>query len=242
MDQVHFLNLEYFVVRIWDLVWGFFVRFFSWFTGTPESTITGEGINSPVVTSHIVGSLSFTATQLALMGIAVSIILWAMALWVRIKLELYEHEEFHKRDAKYGGHGHEGGHEASHHEPVFHSAPIEVAPEPMPSHEPQRHQARFGEVERLASSAHESDWRRAILEADIMLGEALEAQGYRGNTVGERLKDANPLQMTTLQSAWAAHKVRNEIAHGGEGYHLSERDVRGAIDNFKRVFEELGFI
>src|SRR5262249_31695415 len=103
-------------------------------------------------------------------------------------------------------------------------------------------QARFEEITRLAGSVSESDWRRAIMEADIMLGEALQAVGYRGATVGDRLKDANPLQMTTLDIAWQAHKVRNQIGHEGSGYHLSEWDTKGTMDFYRRVLEELAYI
>jgi hypothetical protein len=60
--------------------------------------------------------------------------------------------------------------------------------------------------------------------------------------VGERLRDANPLQFTTLDLAWKAHKVRNDIAHAGESYQLSQRDTHATIDYYRRVFEELHYI
>ena len=75
-----------------------------------------------------------------------------------------------------------------------------------------------------------------------MLGEMLEVAGYRGASIGDKLKDANPLQMKTLDLAWKAHKIRNDIAHGGEGFHLSERDTKATIDFYRQVFEESSFI
>ncbi|MBX4192576.1 hypothetical protein KW798_03770 [Candidatus Parcubacteria bacterium] len=87
-----------------------------------------------------------------------------------------------------------------------------------------------------------ADWRHAILEADIMLDELLTAQGYRGETMGEKLKDVNPMQFTTLDLAWQAHKVRNAIAHMGEAYPLTERDTHATIDLYRRVFEEFNYI
>ena len=59
---------------------------------------------------------------------------------------------------------------------------------------------------------------------------------------GEKLRDANPLQFSTLDLAWQAHKVRNDIAHAGEGFHLSEREANATIDLYRRVFEEFDFI
>jgi hypothetical protein len=102
---------------------------------------------------------------------------------------------------------------------------------------PQWHQ-----VMALAASPHPSDWRRAIIEADIMLGAMLHDQGYRGASIGDQLKTANPFQFTTLDLAWKAHKIRNDVAHGGESYELTERDFQTALSYYKRVFEEFNYL
>ncbi len=94
----------------------------------------------------------------------------------------------------------------------------------------------------LTSSKNDSEWRRAILEADIILASLLKDKGYPGDTLGEQLKHANPLQFTTLDLAWEAHRMRNAIAHLGEAFPLSERDVRTTIDQYRRVFEEFDYI
>jgi hypothetical protein len=225
MWSVHFLNVEYLLLKLNDL----FVNLFAYITGTPVETVQNEGVASTEVASHVASNISFAVGQIALLGMAAALVLLALAVYIRIKLEVMEHEGFHAREAKYHTHEAHEAHEA-------HEVHGEAA------HEAPAKNARWEEVTRLAYSTHESDWRRAIMEADIMLGAALDAQGYRGNTVGEKLKDANPLQMTTLDIAWAAHKVRNDIAHGGEDYHLSEWETKGTIDFYRRVFEELGFI
>src|ERR1035437_8897298 len=52
----------------------------------------------------------------------------------------------------------------------------------------------------------------AILNADKLLDAALKARGFRGETMGERMKNAR----TTFRNnnaVWAAHKLRNQIAH-----------------------------
>lgn len=94
----------------------------------------------------------------------------------------------------------------------------------------------------LASSPIEGDWRRAIIEADIMLDTMLTERGYSGATLGDKLNSANPLQFTTLDLAWKAHRARNDIAHGGEQYHLTDRDAKSAIDFYRRVFEEFDYL
>ncbi|HEY6021130.1 MAG TPA: hypothetical protein VIY48_14855, partial [Candidatus Paceibacterota bacterium] len=134
-------------------------------------------------------------------------------------LEAHAHED-------HGEHGHG---EAEHND---HEAEVETV----------HTNSRWDHIIMLATGAGHGDWRRAILEADIMLFDVMREQGYPGTTVGEQLKNANPIQMTTLDLAWKAHKVRNEIAHGGEAYVLNERDARATIDYYRRVFEELGVL
>ena len=101
---------------------------------------------------------------------------------------------------------------------------------------------RWQNIMMLAYGPGESDWRRSILEADVMLFDLLREQGYSGETVGDQLKGANPIQITTLDLAWKAHKMRNDVAHEGENLKLTERDVKVTIDYYKRVFEELGVV
>ncbi len=101
---------------------------------------------------------------------------------------------------------------------------------------------RWERILELANSSNSSDWRRAILEADIMLGDALAGQGYTGATIADQLRNANPIQMTTLDLAWKAHKVRNDVAHRGEQADLTDRDVRATVDQYRRVFDEFGIV
>lgn len=152
-----------------------------------------------------------------IMGVLLTLILLVLVVYVQIMLHHIEHEGFHMLEAKSHEH-HESGTETEH------------------------TNNRWDTIVLLANGSSEGDWRRAILEADIMLGDVLTTIGYPGASVGEQLRHANPIQMTTLDLAWKAHKIRNEVAHKGETMELNERDVRATIDYYKRVFEELGAI
>ena len=101
---------------------------------------------------------------------------------------------------------------------------------------------RWDGVVALANSSHPSDWRRAILEADIMLNDLLRERGYAGESVGEQLRGASPFHFTSLDLAWQAHKTRNDVAHGGESFPLSERDARATVVLYRRVFEEFDYV
>ncbi|OGC80697.1 hypothetical protein A2943_02270 [Candidatus Adlerbacteria bacterium RIFCSPLOWO2_01_FULL_51_16] len=155
-------------------------------------------------------------TQLTIAGLTLAFIFLIVLVLVRIRLVGVEHEALHKRE--------------------------EEARQKIAALEEAKGNARWERVVALISTPDENNWRLAILEADTMLEELLNEQGYTGETVGEQLKSANPLQFTTLDLAWQAHKVRNAIAHLGQAYPLLEREARATIDLYARVFEEFGII
>lgn len=101
---------------------------------------------------------------------------------------------------------------------------------------------RWEHIESLVESATPSAWREAIIEADIMLDDLLARQGYAGDSVGEKLKAADPARFTTLQDAWEAHKVRNQIAHEGSAFVLTEALTRRTIARFESVLHEFKVI
>ncbi len=105
------------------------------------------------------------------------------------------------------------------------------------AHEQVEH-SRWTYIMQLIESGQESDWRSAIIESDIMLDELLTKLGYQGDSVGEKLKAVNQNQFQTISNAWDAHKVRNEIAHQGSQYQLSEHVAHRTIANYEAVFRE----
>jgi hypothetical protein len=92
------------------------------------------------------------------------------------------------------------------------------------------------------NSDHASDWRLAILEADIMLDEMLDKMGYPGQTLGEKLKMVERSDFDTIDLAWEAHKMRNSIAHEGSDLTMSKVEAEKVITMFERVFREFKFI
>lgn len=101
---------------------------------------------------------------------------------------------------------------------------------------------KWNDVEKHMSSMNSSDWRIAIIEADILLYEMLEQMGYDGATVADKLKLVESSDFNTLDLAWRAHKIRNVIAHEGASYALSYEQAKEAIDMYRKVFAEFYFI
>ncbi|MBI2097561.1 MAG: hypothetical protein HYT46_01340 [Candidatus Vogelbacteria bacterium] len=100
---------------------------------------------------------------------------------------------------------------------------------------------RWAKLIKVMDSDNPSDWKQAIIEADIMLDEMVQAMNYPGENLGERLKAIEPSDFLSLQDAWEAHKTRNQIAHDSQ-FVLTRREARAALDRFERVFREFNFI
>ncbi len=101
---------------------------------------------------------------------------------------------------------------------------------------------RLADVLTHIASDNPNDWKLAIIEADIILDDGLKKAGYIGGSLGERLKSISSGQLRSLDDAWEAHKVRNQIAHGGADFVLTKRLAEDTIKQYRRVFEELGLV
>jgi hypothetical protein len=91
----------------------------------------------------------------------------------------------------------------------------------------------------LIESPNESDWRVAIIEADTMLEELLRERGYSGDSVSELLEAARSSGYPSIQNAWDAHLVRNQIAHAGSDFSLTQVEGRRVIKMYQGFFEDL---
>jgi len=69
---------------------------------------------------------------------------------------------------------------------------------------------RWVRILELINTKSSSDWRLAVLEADVMLEDLLRTLKLPGDSIGEMLKATDPNEFSTLDEAWEAHKIRNE--------------------------------
>jgi len=90
----------------------------------------------------------------------------------------------------------------------------------------------------MSESTSESDWKVAIIEADIMLDDLLYKLHLPGDTIGDKLKAVEPSDFLTLDAAWEAHRARNDIAHGNNSLGTTQREVRRIISLYEKVFKE----
>lgn len=93
------------------------------------------------------------------------------------------------------------------------------------------------------NSESPAEWKIAILEADNMLDEILEDLGYVGETLAEKLKTMSRTKIASYDDIWEAHKIRNQIAHGGAiDMDLTKKMAKETVIKFGNAFKDLGYL
>ncbi|GEM_PF-513078 len=91
-------------------------------------------------------------------------------------------------------------------------------------------------------SESSSDWKLAVIEADTMLDHLMADLGFKGVSLGDRLKMASQDTFHGLSSAWEVHTIRNKIAHEGLAFELSKHEANRVIALYEQIFHHYGFI
>ena len=104
----------------------------------------------------------------------------------------------------------------------------------------QRYQTRWLEIENSVSRDNLAACHLAVINADKLLDQALKERRFRGQNMGERMKNAQ----TTWRDAnrvWAAHKIRNKLAHEPDANVSYELTVQ-SLSAFKQGLKDLGAV
>lgn len=101
---------------------------------------------------------------------------------------------------------------------------------------------RWITVLQYLNSQSEGDWKLAVLEADTMLDDLLDQVGFKGESMGEKLKNADQESFKNLSIAWEVHTIRNRIAHEGANFPLTSREAKRVIALYEDIFRPYGFI
>jgi hypothetical protein len=91
-------------------------------------------------------------------------------------------------------------------------------------------------------SSNDSDWKLAIIEADIYMDRVLDDMGFHGDTTSDKLKQVTPDRLPSVQIAWEVHKIRNRIAHEGAAFVLTMPEARRILSYYEIIFTDLGVI
>lgn len=101
----------------------------------------------------------------------------------------------------------------------------------------ERYRRSWMQIESQLVKDQESSYHLVILNADKLLDQALQQRGFKGDTMGGRMKSAQST-WTNANHVWFAHKLRNQIAHETD-VRVGFDDARRALAAFKQALKDL---
>ncbi len=101
-----------------------------------------------------------------------------------------------------------------------------------------RYRSKWMQIERKLSRDDAASHQLSVLNADKLLDQALREKGTKGATMGERMK---LVQWSNANAVWAAHKLRNQIAHESD-VQVAYDTARRALAGFKQGLKDVGAI
>lgn len=101
-----------------------------------------------------------------------------------------------------------------------------------------KYQQRWLKIESSLQKDNPATYQTSVLQADKLLDMALKERGFKGQTMGERMKDAQN-EWKNPGHIWGAHKIRNRIAHEPDVLITHEIASR-SLAAFKQGMRDLG--
>lgn len=90
-------------------------------------------------------------------------------------------------------------------------------------------------------SGLESEYKLAVIEADSLLVDVLQASGYAGETLADRLKQLTSIILSDVDGILDSHKIRDSIVHD-PNYKLDSDEAKKTVSVFEKALTDLGAI
>lgn len=103
-----------------------------------------------------------------------------------------------------------------------------------------KYRVKWMAIEQQLKRDQETSYHMTVLNADKLLDLALKERGIKGETMGERMKNAKAT-WKDANAVWNAHKLRNQIAHEAD-VRVNYDEVRRALAGFKQALKDVGAI
>lgn len=104
----------------------------------------------------------------------------------------------------------------------------------------EEYQTRWLKIENGLVRDDPRTYEMSVIAADKLLDRALNKLGLPGKTMGERLKRVTD-RFEKPNAVWAAHKMRNQIAHDDD-FEVDYGQVSRALAAFRQALKDLGAI
>lgn len=218
-----FLNLEYVFYKIYIFLnWAFGLTApnSSINTTNGDSVSTGFGLSSNFLPGLQIGGGLVRNILYILILIFMTIISYVIIRMFEIRKKEHEHLEHEIREY----------------------AEKQKAKEEKKSQVVYSKNPRWEVVIEYLKSANENDWKLGVMEADSMLDTLLDQLGFKGESLGDKLKFLNKEEFRNLNFAWEAHAVRNRIAHEGSNFTLTQKEANRIVALYEIIFRDYDFI
>lgn len=103
-----------------------------------------------------------------------------------------------------------------------------------------KYRSRWMSIETRLKRDDENSYTVCIFDADKLLDQALRDRGLSGKTMADRMKQCQG-KWTNGNGVWAAHKLRNRLAHESDAKVDYER-AKQALVAFKQGLKDMGAI
>lgn len=103
-----------------------------------------------------------------------------------------------------------------------------------------RYRSQWMTIEQSLRRDEATSCQLAVMNADKLVDLALKERGFGGETMGERLKQAQS-SLSNVNAVWASHKLRNQLAHE-TNVTVGYDQARHALVGFKQALKDLGAI
>jgi len=100
---------------------------------------------------------------------------------------------------------------------------------------------KWQKIQVRLETANEAEYKLAVIEADGMLNDILLRMGFRGETLGDRLKILTTAIIPNLDDVSHAHQTRNNVVHNPD-YRLTLEEAQRTLAIYEAAFSNLDLI
>lgn len=107
---------------------------------------------------------------------------------------------------------------------------------------PKIRTTKWMEIKSKINSEAIEDRKEAILMADKILDEIFSGIGFKGDSLGEKLRQVELSDFKSLQDVLMACEIKDKIVHGGEGFEISKEETDEVLSKYEKGLKELKYL
>lgn len=96
----------------------------------------------------------------------------------------------------------------------------------------------WSKIKGRLEAGSESEYKLAVIEADSILNDVLERMGFKGEILGDRLKQVTTDILPNIEETREAHKVRNNIVYDPD-YKLTLDQAQKVLKTYEQALRDL---